>query len=175
VASCVSCHRPIDDAYAFCPLCGEDNRPPERREPITYCSHQFAPGMPCCVLCGATYDEPVGSTPAKRHRATVIWAGIGLAYFAALLYFVLGAYSQTLPGHAWIQSLFEYRYRSYSSSRYSSHSSYYYTSLGNEICWGGVLITIACFSQAFRLDRKLRSVNSGDVSDWAWWQFLWFW
>jgi hypothetical protein len=78
-------------------------------------------------------------------------------------------------GHARIRGLFDDRYTACGTSRHSYYRSSYETSAGNEISWALGFVTIACFAQAFRLDRKLRTLDSGDVSRWAWWQFLWFW
>lgn len=173
MASCVECHRQIQDSFAFCPICGADNRPPERQEPITFCDHQFVPGGQFCILCGAGFDEPVGSTPATRRRSAIGFVLIGCAFAMALSYFIAGAYSVRIPGSDVIQSLFGSRYGtgSYSYYRHGYTSS---RSWGDEICWGLGGMAMLCFVQAFRLQKRLQTLDSTSLAEMAWWEFLWF-
>lgn len=46
------CRRAMDDAWAFCPLCGTDNRPPRFRPPVLQCAHLFFASAAFCAMCG---------------------------------------------------------------------------------------------------------------------------
>ncbi len=46
------CRRTIDDSWAFCSICGTDNRPPKGRAPVLVCTHQYFHGTTYCVNCG---------------------------------------------------------------------------------------------------------------------------
>src|ERR1051325_2087830 len=97
MANCIECRQPIQDDLAFCPVCGADNRPPEHREPVISCMHWLMPGKPCCVLCGATFDEPAGSPPVTRHRAVIRWMLGGFVISCLLAYFLVAGHTSGLP------------------------------------------------------------------------------
>jgi hypothetical protein len=48
---CVRCHKDVEPEWAFCPKCGGDNRPPERRTKVECKHHDYARGQHC-VICG---------------------------------------------------------------------------------------------------------------------------
>ncbi|MFI5385729.1 MAG: hypothetical protein ACHQ50_06370 [Fimbriimonadales bacterium] len=175
MANCISCHRQIEDSFAFCPNCGADNRPPEHRQAISYCPHQFVPGGVCCILCGAGYDEPAGSTPVLRHRAVMHWLLAGLVFTALLAYLLIAANTMRVPLSGLAHSLFGYEYTSYSYSRYSYSYHRTTSSLGLDLAFGLGGLALLSFFQAFRLQRKLGSMDPGDLAAMAWWEFFWFW
>lgn len=47
-----NCRRGLDDAWAFCPICGTDNRPPRGRRPVIVCQHLYLQGTSFCPVCG---------------------------------------------------------------------------------------------------------------------------
>ncbi len=174
MANCVGCHRQIQDDLAFCPICGEDNRPPEHRQPVMVCNHHFMPGMPCCVLCGAAYDEPAGSTPVTRHRAVVRWILVGASLVVVLAYILTAGHTNGLPLSIQAHELFGLKYRSYYRSSYGYYRSYP-TDLGTEISTTLAILAVGCFVQSYRLQKKLESMDDmDDITDWAWWRWFWF-
>src|SRR2546421_7357386 len=70
-AYCVNCHHALNPAWAFCPYCGEDNRPPEKRSGIPPHAHDFSKGYHC-IYCGESYanvgkKEPVHGLIYKNY------------------------------------------------------------------------------------------------------------
>ena len=57
-----SCRRGLDPSWAFCPMCGADNRAPSRRVGVTGCRHLHFQGATFCPSCGqplAAVSQPV--------------------------------------------------------------------------------------------------------------------
>ena len=83
MANCLnaSCRKEIDDAFAFCPYCGTDNREPHARAPVRCTRHQAAEGGRDCVLCGKRLNEDGTATRGPLHRIAglvMIVGGLGL-------------------------------------------------------------------------------------------------
>lgn len=60
VAFCVrdECKQPIEAVWAFCPYCGEDNRPPHNRNAVVACRHKFVSAGGFCFTCGGDAVQP---------------------------------------------------------------------------------------------------------------------
>ena len=61
-----ACGIPIEETWAFCPLCGADNRPPENRPEVDCDTHLFVGDGWYCVRCGelrgqSRYDRKLSS------------------------------------------------------------------------------------------------------------------
>src|SRR5437868_15179805 len=101
---CVNCHHALNHAWAFCPYCGEDNRPPEKRSDIPPHAHDFSKGYHC-IYCGESYanvgkKEPVHGLTYKNYSLRFIfWTG---AFFSLVFWFM----STSSPGpHPFTQYL----------------------------------------------------------------------
>jgi hypothetical protein len=47
-----NCRRSVDPSWAFCPVCGSDNRAPRNRHPIAGCTHVYMQQTSFCRQCG---------------------------------------------------------------------------------------------------------------------------
>lgn len=76
MSSCVNggCRRGIDPGWAFCPMCGEDNRPPKTRgAPVPSCQHSVFQGASFCAQCGQPFQPAV--TPPPQVTQVVPFVG----------------------------------------------------------------------------------------------------
>lgn len=65
------CKRALEDAWAFCPMCGTDNRAPSFRPAIFQCSHVYIQGAEFCLKCGMPvklFTPPVVAAPPPPDR-----------------------------------------------------------------------------------------------------------
>lgn len=104
---CERCDYPMDPTWAFCPACGEDNRPPSQRVKIPAHSHRFIERSGHCWACGEPANEPYGFNRQWRLRlaALAIAGGIGMAAWAGLLKAFHA--SQTGPIGRWVASWYD--------------------------------------------------------------------
>lgn len=58
------CRSAMQDAWAFCPVCGTDNRPPAARVPVASCQHRYFQGANFCSSCGLPIAAAATQTPA---------------------------------------------------------------------------------------------------------------
>jgi hypothetical protein len=78
---CVGCHGMIDPNYSFCPMCGVDNRPPDRRPQVPKHDHVFTnPTTGRCILCGAKHV----ADRVNINRPTVL-IGLGVLILGVLI------------------------------------------------------------------------------------------
>lgn len=84
------CPRELADDWAFCDLCGKDNRPPRLRTSVVEDEH-LAPTGEFCVRCGVSILDLDDSEDGDENRLRVVggWAalvvgGLSLALSAAL-------------------------------------------------------------------------------------------
>lgn len=122
---CVSehCRREIDPNWAFCPYCGEDNRPPDQRHPVGEHSHQYLQkGSGCCLLCGEPADEPYAMKRVWRVRLAFLMMLIGVLLGLFFIDVLLANNGKTALFKDWISSWYHqpvtHRYRS--GGRYTS-------------------------------------------------------
>ena len=96
MADCVNpqCRAQIPDDYAFCPLCGTDNRPPEKRAAVHDGAHVFPPTAKFCINCGEPRDQRYTSVKHVwriRLGSVLVLLALALAAFAILCaYYTFG-------------------------------------------------------------------------------------
>lgn len=54
-----NCRRVMQDTWAFCPICGTDNRAPKKRYAVVQCLHEFYQGASFCARCGIPLQRSV--------------------------------------------------------------------------------------------------------------------
>lgn len=130
---CVSsyCRQVLDPAWAFCPYCGEDNRPPADRHAVPDHSHAFLGGdKGCCIHCGEPSDEPYNMSRKWRLRLAGL-AFIGGALVGVFILAIRGAYATgTGPLSGWVATWYSDPV-AHRRGRYSRE--YYYTMLGDDV------------------------------------------
>ena len=67
------CDREVRDEWAFCDLCGRDNRPPMARTPVAVDEHEIVEGE-FCVRCGRSVLE-IEEDPDEDQNRLYAWAG----------------------------------------------------------------------------------------------------
>ncbi len=71
---CPSCRAPMDESFAFCPLCGADLRPPDERwAGARHCGHRVVGGA-FCPDCGGDVSHRLEAWLRRRASARV-WGG----------------------------------------------------------------------------------------------------
>lgn len=179
--NCVSeyCRRQVDERWAFCPYCGTDNRPPDRRDPVGEHRHQFlAKNAGCCLVCGEPADEPYIFKRVWRVRISLIFLGLALFLILSLIDIQMAHAGKTVPFKDWILSWYDNpvthrrRYR-----------GTYTTALGSDVSlWLGVgAVLVGVLSIAMLLKAPLRyferrpiwhddhDANRGCLGGLRWW------
>lgn len=75
-SKCVNlkCTEEVKNGWAFCSICGQDNRPPNLRASVVDCDHQIERGE-FCVLCGdSTIDIHEPDNPDANWAEWIGWA-----------------------------------------------------------------------------------------------------
>jgi hypothetical protein len=84
---CVLCHADIDRTWQFCPFCGADNRPSDRRMSVPAHAHDFSKGR-YCPICGETDVSSASKQStgglARKPKLTQVLIGCFLLFFSFL-------------------------------------------------------------------------------------------
>jgi hypothetical protein len=141
------CGVEIEADWAFCPYCGEDNRPPAERREVGSHRHKRIRGFEHCVECGAARD---GLTNKKRIRWILVFVTLGILLALFAFNIQLAHANKGALFSDWIQSWYEnpvtHRRRRYGNT--------YTTPLGYDVTWYLFFGTIAALIFAIVIASK---------------------